>query len=52
MMINQKLAMMQKLLNTFLDEGVDLEELEELKELFNQEVDAFVDEIKNEAGVI
>ncbi len=52
MMINQKLAMMEKLLNTFLDEGVDLEELEELKELFVNTVDVFVDAIKDEAGVI
>ena len=52
MMINQKFAMMEKLLNTFLDEGVELEELEELKELFNNTVDVFVDAIKDEAGVI
>ena len=52
MMINQKLELINKFLNNFLDEGVELEELEELKELFNETVDAFVDEIKDEAGVI
>tara|TARA_R110002096_G_scaffold94232_2_gene212256 strand:+ start:288 stop:446 length:159 start_codon:yes stop_codon:yes gene_type:complete len=52
MMINKKVEMIKELLSNFLEQGIETDELENLKNVFCYYIDCLEDEIKDEAGVI
>jgi hypothetical protein len=52
MMINEKTKMIKELVENFLEAGIEIDELEKLKEIFNEEIDFLEDSIKDELGVI
>ncbi len=44
--------MIKELVENFLEAGIEIDELEKLKEIFNEEIDFLEDSIKDELGVI
>jgi hypothetical protein len=52
MLINKKVEMIKELLNGFLEEGIETDELENLKSVFCDYVDGLEDEINDRLGAI